>query len=82
MSRRAPPHGKSEEQKKGISVAVRVGDEVELRAAGDELRPSTLKSRIARAQQRLRRFIKAGRSLSDEFIAERRDAAKHEEERS
>lgn len=57
---------------------IKVGDEVELRIADNELRLSTLKSRIARAQQCLRRFINAGRSLSDELIAERREAAKHQ----
>jgi hypothetical protein len=41
-------------------------------------RLSTLKRRIARAQQRLRRFVKPGRSLSDELIAERREAARNE----
>jgi AbrB family looped-hinge helix DNA binding protein len=51
---------------------IKVGDEVELRVAEGELCLSTLTSRIARAQQRLRRFIKPGRSLSDELIAERR----------
>jgi len=60
------------------ALDIRVGDEVELRIAEDELRISTLKSRIVRAQQRLRRFIKPGRSLSDELIAERREAANHE----
>jgi len=60
------------------ALDIEVGDEVELRIADDELRLSTLKGRIARAQQRLRRFIKEGRSLSDELIAERREAAKHE----
>ena len=60
------------------ALDIKVGDEVELRIADDELRLSTLKSRIARAQLRLRRFIKEGRSLSDELIAERREAARHE----
>ena len=60
------------------ALDIKVGDEVELRIAEDELRISTLKSRIVRAQQRLRRFVKPGRSLSDELIAERREAAKHE----
>ena len=41
-------------------------------------RLSTLKSRLARAQQRLRRFIKPGWSLAKELIAERRAAARHE----
>jgi AbrB family looped-hinge helix DNA binding protein len=60
------------------ALDIKVGDEVELRVEDNELRVSTLKSRIARAQRRLRRFIKPGRSLSDELIAERREAAKHE----
>jgi AbrB family looped-hinge helix DNA binding protein len=59
------------------ALDINVGDEIELRIADNELRLSTLKSRIARAQQRLRRFIKPGRSLSDELIAERREAARH-----
>ena len=37
-----------------------------------------VKSRVAQAQQRLRRFVKPGRSLSDELIAERREAARNE----
>jgi len=58
------------------ALDIKVGDEVELRIADNEVRLSTLKSRIARAQHRLGRFIKAGRSLSDELIAERREAAR------
>jgi AbrB family looped-hinge helix DNA binding protein len=60
------------------ALDIKVGDEVELRIADDELRLSTLKTRIARAQQRLRRFIKPRRSLADELIAERRAAARRE----
>jgi hypothetical protein len=41
-------------------------------------RLSTLERRIARAQQSLRRFIKPGRSLVDELIVERREAARKE----
>ncbi len=52
---------------------LKVGDEVELRIEDNELRVSTLKSRIARAQQSLRQFVKPGRSLADELIAERRE---------
>jgi hypothetical protein len=55
-----------------------VGDEVELRIEDNELRLSTLRSRLARARQRLRQFIKPGRSLAKELIAERRAAARHE----
>ena len=60
------------------SLGIKVGDEVELRIEDNELRVSTLKTRLARAQQRLRRFIKPGRSLAKELIAERREAARHE----
>jgi len=59
------------------ALDIKAGDEVELRLADNELCLSALKSRIARAQQRLRRFIKPGRSLSGELIAERREAAGH-----
>ena len=47
-----------------------------LRIEDDELRITTLKRRIKRAQRRVRRYIKPGRSLADELIAERREAAK------
>jgi AbrB family looped-hinge helix DNA binding protein len=60
------------------ALGIKIGDEVELRIEDNELRLSTLKSRLARAQKRLRRFIKPGRSLSGELIAERREAARHE----
>jgi AbrB family looped-hinge helix DNA binding protein len=60
------------------ALNIKVGDEVELRIEDNELRVSTLKTRLARAQQRLRRFIKPGRSLAAELIAERRVAARDE----
>jgi AbrB family looped-hinge helix DNA binding protein len=60
------------------ALGIRIGDEVVLRIEDNELRLSTLKTRLARAQQRLRKFIKPGRSLSGELIAERREAASHE----
>jgi AbrB family looped-hinge helix DNA binding protein len=60
------------------ALDIKVGDEVELRIEDNELHLSTLKTRLARAQQRLRRFIKPGRSLSKELIVERREAARHE----
>jgi hypothetical protein len=49
-----------------------------LRIEDDELRITTLKRRIERAQRRIRRYVKPGRSLADELIAERREAAKRE----
>lgn len=60
------------------ALGIKSGDELELQIEGDELRLSTLKSRLARAQQRLGRSIKPGRSLAKELIAERRVAARHE----
>jgi antitoxin PrlF len=60
------------------ALDIKVGDEVDLRIEDNELRLSTIKTRVARAQQRLRRFIKPGRVLSKELIAERREAARHE----
>lgn len=60
------------------ALGIKVGDEVELRIEDNELRLSTLKARLAQAQRRIRRFIKPGRSLAKELIAERRDAARNE----
>ena len=59
-------------------LGIDAGDEVVLRIEDDELRISTLKRRIERAQRFVRRYVKPGRSLADELIAERREAAKHE----
>jgi len=60
------------------ALGINVGDEVVLRIEDDELRITTLKRRLERAQQSIRRYIKPGRSLVDELIAERREAAKRE----
>jgi AbrB family looped-hinge helix DNA binding protein len=64
------------------ALGINVGDEVVLRIADDELRISTLKRRIERAQRLVRRHVKPGTSLVDELIAERREAAKREPWRS
>jgi AbrB family looped-hinge helix DNA binding protein len=60
------------------ALGINAGDEVVLRLEEDELRIITLKRRVERAQHRVRRYIKPGRSLADELIAERREAAKRE----
>jgi AbrB family looped-hinge helix DNA binding protein len=60
------------------ALGIKVGDEVSLRIEDNELRISTLKNRIERAQRRLQRFAKPGRLMSEELSAERREAAKHE----
>jgi AbrB family looped-hinge helix DNA binding protein len=59
-------------------LGINVGDEVVLRIKNDELRISSLKGRIERAQRLVRRHVKPGVSLADELIAERREAAKRE----
>lgn len=55
-----------------------VGDALDLRVENGELRISTLRSRIRRVQERARKIIPPGVSLSEELSAERREAAKHE----
>ncbi len=60
------------------ALGINAGDEVVLRIEDDELRITTVRRRVERAQRRIRRYIKPGRSLAGELIAERREAAKHE----
>jgi AbrB family looped-hinge helix DNA binding protein len=59
-------------------LGIRVGDEVVLQIEDDELRITTLKRNIARAQRLVRKHVKPGTSLVDELIAERREAARNE----
>ena len=59
-------------------LGIRVGDEVVLQIQGDELRITTLKRNMERAQRLVRKHVKAGTSLVDELIAERREAARNE----
>jgi AbrB family looped-hinge helix DNA binding protein len=60
------------------AMGIKIGDEVVLRMEDDELRISTLKRRIERAQRLVRQHVKPGTSLVDELIAERREAAQRE----
>ena len=60
------------------ALNIRPGDEVLARLEGNEVRITSLKHRIEQAQRHVRQFVKPGRSLADELIAERREAAKHE----
>ena len=60
------------------ALGLAVGDEIELRIEDNEIRLSTLQSRLARSRERLRKFVKPGRLLADELIAERRRAALRE----
>ena len=59
-------------------LGIRVGDEVVLQIRDDELRITTLKRNIERAQRLVRKHVKRGISLVDELIAERREAARNE----
>ena len=59
-------------------LGINVGDEVVLRIEDDELRITTLRRRIERAQRMVRKHVKPGTSLVDELIAERREAARNE----
>jgi len=60
------------------ALGINAGDEVIARLEDDELKISTVKGRIARAQRLVRQYIKPGRSLSDELIAERRREGRNE----
>lgn len=60
------------------ALGIKAGDEVILRMEDDELRITTMKRRIERAQRLVRKYVKPGISLVDELIAERREAAKRE----
>lgn len=60
------------------ALGVDAGDEVILSWKDDEIRITTHRRRIERAQRRARQYVKPGVSLVDELIAERREAAKRE----
>lgn len=60
------------------ALGINIGDEVVLRMEDDELRITTLKRRVERAQRLVRKHVKQGTSLVDELIAERREAARNE----
>jgi len=53
------------------ALGIKIGDEVVLRMEDDELRITTLKRRVERAQRLVRKHVKRGTSLVDELIAER-----------
>ena len=60
------------------ALGIKPGDTVVLRIENDELRITTLRQRVARAQQIVRRHVAPTASLVDELIAERREAARRE----
>jgi AbrB family looped-hinge helix DNA binding protein len=60
------------------AMGIEVGDSLELRFEDYELRVSTRRARIRRAQERARRYIPKGVLLSEELMAERREEARRE----
>jgi AbrB family looped-hinge helix DNA binding protein len=60
------------------AMGIRSGDTVVLRLENDELRITTLRQRLAKAQRLVRKRVTGGSSLVDELIAERRQAARRE----
>jgi len=60
------------------ALGINVGDEVILRIEDGEMRITPLKLRLERAQRRTRRYVKPGRSVVDELIAERRQEVNRE----
>jgi antitoxin PrlF len=60
------------------ALGIADGDVLDLQVVDGELRIATLKERLRRAQEHVRKYVPAGVSLADELSAERREAAKHE----
>lgn len=60
------------------ALGVDEGDELVVRLEDGELRLSTRKFALRRAQERVRRYVPEGVSLADELIAERREEAAKE----
>jgi AbrB family looped-hinge helix DNA binding protein len=60
------------------ALGIQPGDTVVLRIENNELRMTTLRQRLANAQQLVRKHVARTTSLVDELIAERREAARRE----
>ncbi len=60
------------------ALGMKDGDMLDLVVVDGELRIATMRERLRRAQESVRRYVPAGVSLADELSAERREAAKHE----
>jgi AbrB family looped-hinge helix DNA binding protein len=62
------------------ALGVEAGDEIILEREDKEFRITTQQRRIERARCRARRYVEPGTSLVEELLAERRQAAKDEDE--
>ena len=60
------------------ALVIASGDTLVLRLDDGELKITTLRQRIKRSQQIVRKYVPRTVSLVDELIAERREAAKRE----
>jgi AbrB family looped-hinge helix DNA binding protein len=60
------------------AMGIKTGDSVDVSFDNYEIRVSTIRSRIRRAQERARQIIRPGVSLSEELMAERREEARKE----
>jgi AbrB family looped-hinge helix DNA binding protein len=60
------------------ALGIDVGDELIARVEDDELRITTVKRQIEQAQRLVRKYVKPGRSLVDELIADRRRETRNE----
>ena len=60
------------------ALGIRAGDVIVLRIEDDELRMTTMRKNIERAQRMVRKYVKPGVSLVDELIADRRREARNE----
>ena len=59
-------------------LGMKDGDMLILRVVDGELRIATMRERLRRAQEWVKKYVPAGVSLADELSAERREAAQHE----
>lgn len=60
------------------ALGLREGDEVMVQLAGDELRVFAVRRAVRYAQEVVRQYVAADRSLADELIRERRQEAADE----
>ena len=59
-------------------IGVEVGDEVVLQLDGEGVRLLTPRQAVKQAQDLVRKYVPAGRSLSDELLEDRRKEAERE----
>ena len=62
------------------ALGLKSGGEVIFRLEDDQIQITTMKLNLDRARRRVQKYSRPGKSLADELIAERREAAKHEYE--